>query len=81
MRQGKIICEHCGSAKIARDRELDYAEVQQKDPDTGEPIGDPKTYFIFKCLSCGERIFLEKFEAPANQNGSGGVGERRKPAC
>lgn len=77
MRQGKIICEQCGSAKIARDRKLDYAEVQQRDPDTGELIGDPKTYFIFKCLSCGEGVYLEKFETPANQNGPGGVGERR----
>ena len=66
MRQGKIICEHFGSVKIARDRKLEYAVVQQKDTDTDEPIGDPKTYFIFKCLSCGESVYLEKFEAPVN---------------
>lgn len=66
MRQGKIICEHCGSTNIVRDRELKYGVVQQKDPDTGEPIGDPKTYFIFKCLSCGEGVYLEKFETPVN---------------
>lgn len=62
MPQGTIICEHCGSTNIVRDRELEYGVVQEKDPDTGEPIGNPKTYFIFKCLSCGERFFLEKFE-------------------
>jgi hypothetical protein len=45
---------------------LSHASVQQKGPDTGEPIGDPKTFIIFKCLSCGEGVWLEKFEAPVD---------------
>ena len=68
MRLGTITCEHCGSTKIVRDRKLKYGVVQEKDPDTGELIGDPKTYFIFKCLSCDERIIFEKFETPVNPN-------------
>jgi hypothetical protein len=66
MPQGRIIREHCGSTNIFRDRELKYAVVQEKSKETGEPIGDPKTFFIFKCLSCGEGVYLEKFEAPVN---------------
>jgi predicted RNA-binding Zn-ribbon protein involved in translation (DUF1610 family) len=54
MLQGTIICEHCGSTNIVRDRELEYGVVQEKSKETAKPIGDPKTYFIFKCLSCGE---------------------------
>lgn len=61
MLQGTIICEHCGSTNIVRDREVEYGVVQEKSKESGKPIGDPKTYSIFKCLSCGERIFLEKF--------------------
>jgi DNA-directed RNA polymerase subunit RPC12/RpoP len=66
MHQRKIVCKHCGSAEIAKDGELNYAVVQEKDTETDEPIGKPKTFFIFKCLSCGEGVYLEKFEMLAN---------------
>ena len=66
MPQGTIICEHCGSTNIVRDRELEYGVVQEKPKETGKPIGDPKTFFIFKCRSCGKRIYLEKFEKATN---------------
>jgi hypothetical protein len=40
--------------------------MPQKDPATGEPSGDPKTYFIFRCLSFEERVYLEISEALIN---------------
>jgi hypothetical protein len=40
------------------------AVVQQVSNETGDPIGPPKTFYIFKCLSCGEGIYLEKYETP-----------------
>lgn len=49
----KIICKHCGNSKVIRDNRFKYAEVQQKDIKTDEPIGAPINYFIFKRLSCG----------------------------
>jgi len=64
MHQGTIICEYCGSSQVIKDRELGYAEVQRLSVETGEPVGAVKAYFILKCLSCGEDIFLEKYEAP-----------------
>ena len=66
MRQEVIICEHCGSVKIARDAELNSAAVQEIDRDTGNPIGDLKIFDIYKCLSCGERVCLEKFKTANN---------------
>lgn len=64
MRQEKLICEHCGSSKIAKDTELNYAVVQEISPETNEPIGEPTTMFAFKCLSCGNPIYIKKYEAP-----------------
>lgn len=66
MRQEVIICEHCGSVNIARDAELNSAAVQEVEPDTGKPIGDLKIFDIYKCLSCGERICLEKLKTAVN---------------
>jgi DNA-directed RNA polymerase subunit RPC12/RpoP len=66
MHRGKIVCKHCGSTVIAKDGDLKYAVVQEKNSDTGEPIGKPKTFFMFKCLSCGKGVYLEKFEVPMN---------------
>jgi ribosomal protein L37E len=66
MPQGTIICEHCGRTNIVRDREAEYAVVQEKSKETSKPIGDPKIFFIFKCRSCGKRFYLEKSETPAN---------------
>jgi ribosomal protein S27E len=60
----KIICEHCGSTQIFKDPELFQAVVQQIDEKSKEPIGPPTTFLIFKCLSCGEGIYLEKFKVP-----------------
>lgn len=65
MRQRKITCEYCGNTKIIRDPELNCATVQEIDPDTGKPIGDLKIFDIYKCLSCGEQIYLEKFKTIA----------------
>ena len=64
MYQEKLTCEHCGSSKIVRDNELNTAVVQEINPETNEPIGEPTTYYAFKCLSCGKDIYIKKFEAP-----------------
>jgi DNA-directed RNA polymerase subunit RPC12/RpoP len=59
----KIVCNHCGSNRIEKDSKIKYAVVQEKDPKTNKPIGPPKTFLVYKCLSCGEGIYLEKLEA------------------
>lgn len=65
MPQGTLACKHCGSTNIVSDKKYRYAVVQQKDSKTGEPIGPPKTFLLFKCLSCGKGVYLEKFETLA----------------
>jgi hypothetical protein len=80
MPQGTLACKHCGSTKIVNDKQYRCAVVQQKDPETGEPIGPPKTFFMFKCLFCGKGIYLEKFETSFNIIDAGGVGEGKPPA-
>ena len=62
MLQGKIICKHCGSTEIVRNCGCNIAVVQEKDTETDEPIGKPITFFMFKCLSCGKGIYLEKYD-------------------
>ena len=62
LRQKDIICEHCGSTLISKDPFADRAQVQEISQETGEPIGPPKTFYMFKCLSCGGDVYLEKFE-------------------
>lgn len=62
MRQEIIICDHCGGVRIVRDAELNCSAVQEINPDTGKLIGDLKIFDIYKCLSCGERVCLEKSE-------------------
>jgi len=66
MRQRKIICEHCGSAKIVKHNEIDYAEVQGMSIDIRKPAGPVKANLVLKCRSCGEMVCLEKFKTSDN---------------
>jgi len=66
MRQGMLVCEFCGSPKIGLNQNIGYATVQSLSIDTKKPIGIPKTYIYFKCISCGEDVSFEKYEALVN---------------
>jgi len=43
---------------------MTHASAQEISMETGEPIGKLTTFIVFKCMSCGEGVYLEKFEAP-----------------
>ena len=60
----KIRCEYCKSTNIIR--EDGFAIVQQKSPETGEPIGKEHLFFFFRCRSCGEQIYREDLKGYVN---------------
>ena len=64
MRRQKIVCPHCGSIRVSKDPKMTHASAQEISMETGEPIGKLTTFIVFKCMSCGEGVYLEKFEAP-----------------
>jgi predicted RNA-binding Zn-ribbon protein involved in translation (DUF1610 family) len=68
MHEEKLSCKYCGSSKIVRDNKLDSAIVQEINTETNEPIGKPTTYYAFKCLRCGQAIYLNKYKAPDQLN-------------
>jgi hypothetical protein len=57
-----IICKHCGGTRVSKDPTVDHAVVQEVSEETGESIGLPTTFYMFKCLSCGKDVYLEKYE-------------------
>jgi hypothetical protein len=57
----KLICGNCGSTRMSKNPSMSHAVAQRVLEDTNEPIGQPTT-LIFRCLSCGEDVYLEKFE-------------------
>jgi DNA-directed RNA polymerase subunit RPC12/RpoP len=60
----KIRCEHCNSPKVIR--EIAFAIVQQKSPETGEPIGNKSLFFFYRCLSCDQEFYREDIEGYVN---------------
>jgi len=60
----KIGCEYCGSTNVIR--EPGFAIVQQKSPETGEPIGKENLFFFFKYRSCGEKLYREDLKGSIN---------------
>lgn len=66
MRPNRLVCKNCGSSDIIPYPKVKYAVVQETDPKTHKPIGKPQTVFVFMCQSCGESIYLDKFEVFKN---------------
>jgi hypothetical protein len=58
MRQKKTTCEHCGGSDLIKASCFEYSVVQRIDLKTDEPIGEPKTFFPFRCLSFGKEVYL-----------------------
>ncbi len=63
---GRLVCRKCGSTNIGKDPKVRQAVVQEISKETKEPVGKPTTFYIFRCLECGEAYYLEKFETSDN---------------
>jgi DNA-directed RNA polymerase subunit RPC12/RpoP len=54
----EIVCNHCGGVRLVRDPEIDHVKVQEKDPETGDPVGPWHDYDAYVCMDCGKPVYV-----------------------